>query len=74
MITTTTTRRFSRDEYYEMARTGILKPTERVELLHGEIIAISSQGSPHAAIVGYFVKTLQAAFGDHVTIRVQAPP
>ncbi len=73
MITTTPTRRFSRDEYYAMARTGILKPTERVELLHGEVIAMSPQGSSHAAIVGYFAKTLQAAFGNHVTIRVQAP-
>jgi len=73
MTTTTATRRFSRDEYYEMARTGILKPKERVELLHGEIIAMSPHGSPHAAVVGYYSKKLQAAFGDHVTIRVQAP-
>jgi len=45
ITTATTIRRFSRDEYHEMARTGILRPEERVELIYGEILAKTPQGT-----------------------------
>jgi Uma2 family endonuclease len=41
-------RLFTVDEYYEMARVGILKPNERVELLDGEIVPMNAISSPHA--------------------------
>jgi Uma2 family endonuclease len=41
-------RLFTVDEYYEMARVGILKPDERVELLDGEIVPMNAISSPHA--------------------------
>ncbi len=73
MTTTTATRRFSRDEYYEMARSGILKPEERVELIDGDIIAMTSQGTPHAAFIDFLDTQLQQAFGDQVAVRAQLP-
>src|SRR5215210_6909803 len=51
-------RLFTVDEYYEMARVGILKPEERVELLDGEIVPMNPIGSPHA----WCVKRLTEAF------------
>jgi Uma2 family endonuclease len=44
-------RRFNVTEYYQMAKAGVLKPDDRVELIEGEIIKMSPIGSPHAACV-----------------------
>ena len=73
MTTATTIRRFSRDEYHEMARTGILRPEERVELIHGEILAMTPQGTPHAAFIDFLDAQLQRAFGEQVAVRTQLP-
>ncbi len=73
MTTATTIRRFSRHEYHEMARTGILRPEERVELIHGEILAMTPQGTPHAAFIDFLDAQLQQAFGEHVSVRTQLP-
>jgi Uma2 family endonuclease len=73
IITATSIRRFSRHEYHEMARTGILRPEERVELIHGEILAMTPQGTPHAAFIDFLDTQLQRAFGDGVAVRTQHP-
>lgn len=39
------------DEYRAMARAGILRPDDRVELIDGRIISMSPIGWPHANIV-----------------------
>jgi Uma2 family endonuclease len=53
-------RLFTVEEYYEMARAGILKPDERVELLDGEIVRMNAIGSPHAwcvnRLTGFFFR------------------
>jgi Uma2 family endonuclease len=35
------------DEYYEMARVGLIDPDARVELIEGEIVAMAPIGNPH---------------------------
>ena len=45
MTTGITVRRFSRDENHEMGRIGIFRPEERVELIYGEILAKTPQGT-----------------------------
>jgi Uma2 family endonuclease len=44
-------RKFSIAEYYKLAETGILAPTERVELLNGQIIRMAPIGEKHRTIV-----------------------
>ena len=51
MRTEISKRRFTVDEYYQMAEAGILKPQERVELINGEVVAMSPIGNPHMACV-----------------------
>ncbi len=44
-------RKFTIAEYYKLAETGILAPTERVELLNGQIIRMAPIGEKHRTIV-----------------------
>ena len=46
-----TRRRFTVDDYYRMAETGILRAEDRVELLDGEIVMMSPINPPHASVV-----------------------
>ncbi len=66
-------RRFNVTEYYQMAKAGILKPDDRVELLEGEIITMSSIGSQHAVCVRRLNKLLIGLVGDQGVVDVQNP-
>ena len=44
-------RKFSIAEYYKLAETGVLAPSERVELLNGQIIRMAPIGEKHRTIV-----------------------
>ena len=46
-----TRHRFTVDDYHTMARAGILREDDRVELLNREIIEMSPIGSRHASCV-----------------------
>jgi Uma2 family endonuclease len=65
-------RLFTVDEYYEMARVGILKPDERVELLDGEIVKMNAIGSPHAWCVNRLNRHF-SGFPDRTFVSIQAP-
>ncbi|MFN2545176.1 MAG: Uma2 family endonuclease [Actinomycetota bacterium] len=65
------TRRFTVDEYYRMAEAGILGPEDRVELIDGEIVAMSPIGPPHGSIVDRLNKRLVIAVGDEAIVRIQ---
>jgi Uma2 family endonuclease len=66
-------RRFTVDDYYQMARAGILKPDDRVELIDGEIVQLSPIGSPHATGVTRVTNVCYGHFTDRAVIRVQNP-
>ena len=61
------------EEYYKMAEVGILKPADRVELIHGEIIEMSPVGSKHASIVNRLVRILNELLKGNATISSQNP-
>jgi Uma2 family endonuclease len=71
--TKTRVRRFTRTEYERMAAQGILRPDERVELLDGEIVVVSPQGSRHATVLRLVAKALEKAFGKGHDVRTQVP-
>lgn len=67
------TRRFTRDEYYQMADSGIFAPDERVELIDGEIVSMPAQNLPHATSVAASNMALVAKFSATHIVRCQLP-
>lgn len=61
------------EEYYKMAEAGILKPEDRVELIHGEIYEMSPIGSKHGSTVKRLNQLLNRIFNTQVIIGVQDP-
>lgn len=64
---------FSVDEYYRMAKAGILTEADRVELIEGEIIEMSPIGSGHAGCVKRLVALLSGQIGQDAVLSVQDP-
>jgi hypothetical protein len=68
-----TRHRFSVEEYYRMAETGVLRPDARVELLDGQIIDMSPIGPFHGSITKYLNLLFTAAARDRWITQVQDP-
>ena len=66
-------RRFTADEYYAMARAGILSKSDRVELIDGEIVTMTPIGLAHAAAVNRANRALVRAAGDQAIVSPQNP-
>lgn len=64
--------RWTRDQYYKMARAGIFSG-RRVELIKGEIIEMSPQDALHAAAIMVVDYALRRAFREGFAVRVQLP-
>jgi Uma2 family endonuclease len=65
--------KFNRQDYYHLLETGILQPSDRVELIKGEIIQMSPISSLHAAHVKRLNYLFAQKFGSQVLIAVQNP-
>ena len=61
------------DQYYKMAEAGIIQPSDRVELIHGEILTMSPINSPHVGIVNRLTKLFVRNLDDNATISIQNP-
>jgi Uma2 family endonuclease len=73
MMKTRTEHRFSVDEYYRMAETGILHPDARVELLDGEIHDMSPIGPLHGGVLNRVVRLLSSLARGRWLVSAQNP-
>ncbi len=64
-------RLFDVDDYHRMARAGILSEDDRVELIDGEVVAMTPIGPRHNASVDRANRALVTAVGDQAIVRVQ---
>lgn len=65
--------RWSREEYDRMIAAGVFHPESRLELIDGEIVNMTPQGSLHATAVQLAQELLRSVFTPTHTIRVQMP-
>ena len=71
--TTRTTRHWSRDAYDRAVDAGVFGPGDRIELIDGQLLEMTAQGSRHAAIVDCAGEVLRGVFGDGCRVRMQCP-
>ncbi len=64
---------FTVDEYHKLVEVGILTEDDRVELINGEIIAMSPINSTHAGIVNRLSRILIKKLDSLATIATQNP-
>ena len=60
-------------EYHRMGEVGILTRDDRVELIEGQLIAMSPIGSHHSGTVNTLTRSLILAVGDRGVVAVQNP-
>ena len=64
-------RLFTVHEYHRMVDAGILHEDDRVELIRGEIVAMSPIGPPHNAAILRATQSLVRLVGDRALVGVQ---
>jgi Uma2 family endonuclease len=65
--------RFNVRDYEAMYKSGVLTEDDRVELIAGEVRAMSPIGATHAGSVNLLVSVLSALLGKNYVIAVQNP-
>jgi Uma2 family endonuclease len=66
-------RLFSREEYHRMGEVGILKRSDHVELIYGEIVRMSPMGSRHFAFVANLTHLLAVRLDERAVVCAQLP-
>jgi Uma2 family endonuclease len=66
-------RRWTREEYDRMIAAGVFAPGEKVELVDGEILSMTPQGTAHAAAICLVSTALESAFASGFFLRIQLP-
>ena len=72
MAVTVRTRRFSVPEYHQMARAGILKEDDTVELVEGEVLEMTPTGPRHAVCVSRLNHRLTVTLTGRAIVSVQS--
>lgn len=64
-------RRFTADEYQQMARAGILREGDPFELIDGEVVAKMTIGPRHNAAINRLNRLFGSLVGDAAIVQVQ---
>ena len=64
---------WARADFERLVSAGVFGPSDRVELLEGEIIEMTPEKSRHATAVDLSLEALRRAFSGAYSIRVQHP-
>ncbi len=67
------TRRFTVDDFYRMAKAGILTEDDRVELVEGQIVEMAPIGDRHAADVARLTNVFGSQLAGRAIVWVQNP-
>jgi Uma2 family endonuclease len=65
--------RFTAAAYFRMVEAGILTENDRVELLRGQIVAMSPSNPPHAAAISRCLRAFMREIGEQALLRDQSP-
>src|SRR5262245_25281528 len=71
MSSNITRRLFTFDDCLRMVETGILRPSERVELINGELVVMTPIGPRHGSVVDRTTRALIMTAGDQAIVRTQ---
>lgn len=71
MASSVTRKRFTADEYQRMGQAGILLEGDRVELIDGEVVAMTPIGTRHNAGVAQATRAFVRAAGDEAIVLPQ---
>jgi Uma2 family endonuclease len=71
MVTETSKRLFTADEYQRMGQAGILHEGDRVELIRGEVVRMSPIKPPHNAAILRANQALARIVGERALVGVQ---
>jgi Uma2 family endonuclease len=66
-----TKKRFTADDYQRMGQAGILSEDDRVELIDGDVVAMTPIGPRHNAAVNRANRAMMTAVGDTAIVQVQ---
>jgi Uma2 family endonuclease len=66
-------RRITVDEYHDMARTGLIGPDARTELIEGEVVHVAPIGDRHGDAVEALDELLHQALAGLARVRCQMP-
>ncbi|UBF25732.1 Uma2 family endonuclease [Kovacikia minuta CCNUW1] len=72
-MTFTKVRLWTVEEYHRMIEAGILTPSDRVELLQGQIVRMSPQLPPHASTTQRTARYLDRLLAEYAYVRMQLP-
>ncbi len=72
-VFTPTRMRITIDRYRKMVDSGVLTPSDRVELIEGEILGMAPIGTIHASVTGRLYKRIVLAVGNSAIVRAANP-
>jgi Uma2 family endonuclease len=66
-------KRWTVEEYHRLSELGIIDPSQRTELIAGQIFLMAAKGTPHVVALQILADTLRDRLSNRASIRTQDP-